>query len=362
MLVPLPPPIHGASLMSQQLVHSSDINRLFRLRVIPLRFASKLKRLGKFSPGKVFLALALTVRLLRELLFYRPKLAYMVATPSGYSHYRDFGWILLLRLFRVHRLLHVRERGFGVRANRWTRWRYRSLFSGAHAIVLSPLLKSDLAELVEPERLHAVPNGLPDIPPSGKEPPLSRKKKTILFLSNLMVNKGIYVLLDAASRLKAQKLDFHLVLAGAYGRDINAAQLEARIGTLGLEDNVEIRGPVDEAAKAELLDRALLLVFPTLKEAFGNVLLEAMRAGLPVVASREGSIPWIVIPEETGIVFPPGDAAALAAGIRRLLADPDLRNRLGAAGRERFHREFTDARFEARMIRLLKTCSGSEWC
>lgn len=362
MMVPLPPPVHGASLMSRQLVNSPDMNRIFRLRVIPLRFTSTLKRLGDFSSGKLLRAMGLTLRMLGELLFHRPKLVYMVVTPEGYSHYRDFGWVMLLRLFRVRRLLHVRERGFADRGSRWTRLRYRCLFAGAHAIVLSPLLKSDLADFVTPERLHAVPNGLPDIPPPRGEQPSRHREDAILFLSNLMVNKGIYVLLDAASQLRARGFLFRLILAGAYGRDINPAELKARIGDLELGAVVEIQGPVDEDAKVGLMNRASMLVFPTLKEAFGNVLLEAMRAGLPVVASREGSIPWIVIHEETGIIFPAGDASALAAGIERLLKDPGLRDRLGAAGRERFRKEFTDARFEARMIRLLKTCSESDRC
>lgn len=82
-------------------------------------------------------------------------------------------------------------------------------------------------------------------------------------------------------------------------------------------------------------------------EAFGLVNAEAMRCGLPVVATNVGGIPDVVVDGETGVLVPPHDVAAMAAALRRLLADEDLRKRMGAAGKVRADREFSAERYVA---------------
>jgi glycosyltransferase involved in cell wall biosynthesis len=81
-------------------------------------------------------------------------------------------------------------------------------------------------------------------------------------------------------------------------------------------------------------------VMSSLWEGLGLVFLEAMAAGLPVLATRVSAVPEVVVDGETGLLVPPSDAATLAAGIERLAADPDLRRRLGAAGRARVRERF----------------------
>ena len=83
--------------------------------------------------------------------------------------------------------------------------------------------------------------------------------------------------------------------------------------------------------------------------------LEAMAAGLPVVASAVGGVPELVREGETGMLVPPRDSAALAEALRRLVDDPALRDRLGEAGRRRVEREFSLARFEREHLELYRT-------
>ncbi|MBN1196491.1 MAG: glycosyltransferase family 4 protein, partial [Candidatus Aminicenantes bacterium] len=360
-MVPLPPPVHGAGLISQQIVNSGRVNKHFQTRTLPLRFTHSLKSLGRYSPKKVFLTLGISLKLLKELVFHRPDLVYVAVTPRGYSHYRDLAWAWLLRLFRVRRLCSVHERGFKEASGRFARWRMRQLFHGAHALVKSPLVKSDLAAWVSPDCVHTVPSGLPDIPEvERKRVPLT--PPMLLFLSNLMVNKGVYVCLEAAARLRERDLSFQLVLAGAFGRDIQATELRQRLVDLKLSSRVRILGAVDEPTKSLLLRQATMLVFPTLKEAFGNVLLEAMRAGLPVVATREGSIPWIVQEEKSGLLCRKNDAQDLASCIERLLQNAEVQAQLGRAGRQRFMKHFTLEHFETRLLRVMRIALEKKAC
>ncbi|MDY0296408.1 MAG: glycosyltransferase family 4 protein [Acidobacteriota bacterium] len=361
LMIPLPPPVHGAALMSRQIAESRLLRKHFRVRVLPLRFTTSLASLGRFSPIKAFRTIIITLKLLKELVFYRPALVYVVVTPGGYSHYRDLSWAWLLRLFRIRRLCSVRERGFQEASGRFAHWRMRQLFHGAHAMVTSPLVKSDISPWVAPERLHAVANGIPDLPEhERRRTPL--KPPMLLFLSNLMINKGVFVLLDAAARLRKRGLAFQLVLAGSCGRDIRVDDLKKRIVDLQLTSRVKIIGAVDEPGKSLLLRQAAMLVFPTLKEAFGNVLLEAMRIGLPVVATREGSIPWIVSEGKSGLLCRKSDAPDLATCIERLLINSELRAQVGRAGRQRFLENFTIEQFENRLLRALRIALGKKAC
>jgi glycosyltransferase involved in cell wall biosynthesis len=84
-----------------------------------------------------------------------------------------------------------------------------------------------------------------------------------------------------------------------------------------------------------------VLAVPSRYDASNRTVLEAMVAGLPVVATRVGGIPEIVIPGETGVLVPPDDADALASALRTLVADPDLCARMGRAGRERALAQFS---------------------
>lgn len=228
------------------------------------------------------------------------------------------------------------------------------IFANAHVAVLSPLVSSDVSAWVPEERIHVIPNGLPDcVPFSGILDGQQSVSRRILFLSNFMVQKGVFVLMDATRILRDRGIAFHLIMAGAFGRDIPHEALRERIRSLGIHEHVTVHGPVNEDEKLALVNRSALLVFPTLREAFGNVLLEAMRAARPVVASRLGSIPWITPDGECGLLFTPGDPNDLADKLEILLRDGEKRSRMGKAGRRRFARMFTVDIFERRMAAVM---------
>jgi glycosyltransferase involved in cell wall biosynthesis len=116
------------------------------------------------------------------------------------------------------------------------------------------------------------------------------------------------------------------------------SELSAEIGRLGLDGAVDLAGERDDVA--ELLAAADVFVLPSRSEGLPMSVLEAMAAGLPVVASAVGGVPELVEDGETGILVPPGRPDALAAALGGLAADPALRARLGAAGRRRAEARF----------------------
>jgi len=158
----------------------------------------------------------------------------------------------------------------------------------------------------------------------------------ILMMSRLHPEKGQSHLFEALPRIKRQtSRPFVVWVAGAGGFE---AAYREQVRSLGCDDVVRFVGFRKDAA--DLMAAADILVLPSVAEAFGLVLAEALYLGKPVIASRVGGIPEIVADGTDGILVSPGDSEALAAAICRLLDDGSLRARLSGAGRERVRNRF----------------------
>ena len=138
-----------------------------------------------------------------------------------------------------------------------------------------------------------------------------------------------------------ERVAFWAVLAEDQGR-----RVELRLPTGTREVKVE---PDELAAAVDALLENVFAHTPRW-QGFGLVLLEAMLAGLPVVATRASAIPEIVVDGETGLLADPGDAAGVAAALDALLADPTRRRALGEAGRRRAREEFSVSRMTDRTL------------
>ncbi|NCT68294.1 MAG: glycosyltransferase [Rhodanobacteraceae bacterium] len=225
----------------------------------------------------------------------------------------------------------------------------------AQAIVATsqPYLDASLALRPWRDKATANPLGLADAGAAAPQADLwpSGPGLRLLAVGRLSHYKGFDVLLEALAQLP----DARLLLVG-HGEC--ERELRTQVAAHGLAAHVRLAGDLDDATLAAAYAGADLFVLPSLdrSEAFGLVLLEAMRAGLPVVASAiAGSgVGTVVADGDTGLLVPPGDAGALAAAIGRL-GDAELRARLGAAGRARFLREFTLER-STQAVRDLYRC------
>lgn len=169
----------------------------------------------------------------------------------------------------------------------------------------------------------------------------------VVVVANLIPEKGVGVLLDALGGMTDGEWELAVV-----GDGPELAALGARARALGIADRVRFLGLRDDVP--DLLREADVAVHPARwQEALGNTVLEAMATALPLVASRTGGIPELLRDGEEGLLVPPGDPAALGAALRRLAADPGLRDRLGAAARARILQEFT---LDASVRRHLDLC------
>ena len=195
-------------------------------------------------------------------------------------------------------------------------------------------------------KVETIHYGLDDLPPPwGENPPdgVPDGARVLLAVSRLTEQKGIDV---AVRALDALPDDTVLV---ALGEGPERQALESLARELGVERRVFLPGRVPDVAA--WLRRATLLVHPARWEGFGLGVLEAMLAGLPVVASSVSSLPELVVDGETGVLVRPDDPAALALGVARALDEPSF----GDRGRARAHAEFSVARMADATVELYRS-------
>jgi 2-deoxystreptamine N-acetyl-D-glucosaminyltransferase/2-deoxystreptamine glucosyltransferase len=180
---------------------------------------------------------------------------------------------------------------------------------------------------VPADRVHVIPSGFDPALFGGPARPRHGRPR-IGYVGRLAPQKRADLLVEAFGRLTG---DAELVVVGdGPDRDL-VARLAAASPAAG---RIALRGFVEHAAVPGVLAGLDVLVLPSAYEEMGSVLVEAMAAGLPVVASAVGGIPEVVRDGRSGLLVPPGDAGALAAALDRLVADPALRARLAAGARE----------------------------
>ena len=192
---------------------------------------------------------------------------------------------------------------------------------------------------VSADRLHIVPVGV-DPAIFGPRPNIARVPGRLMTTASADVPmKGLAPLLEALAKVRAERPDAHLVVIG---KPKERSKIPALIERLGLKDSVQFVSGVTTERIVELYAETEVACVPSLYEGFSLPAVEAMACGVPLVATTGGAVPEVVGRDnETGLLVPPGDPEALAAGIVRALNDPELRARIGAAGRDRAFSMFT---------------------
>lgn len=184
------------------------------------------------------------------------------------------------------------------------------------------------------DRIVRIPNGVdpvrfaPAPDPEAARQTVGLGPETVLFMGRLEAQKGLDVALEAWARVAPRRPAARLVLVGD---GPTRGTLEAKARELGLSERVSFLGTRSDPER--LLQASQIFVLPSRSEGMSNALLEAMATGLPCVASRIGGNVDLVEHGATGLLTPPGNAAALADALNALLEDGGLRNRLGTAAR-----------------------------
>ncbi len=196
-------------------------------------------------------------------------------------------------------------------------WLARSILARADAVVAASTALADEARALGAAEVRVIPSGVKV--PADVSPP--EQPPHVLYVGRLSAEKGVLELMEAARDLPL--------------RVVGDGPLRARVP--------QAAGFVPPAELGAYYERAAVVVAPSRREGYGVAVREAMAYGRPVVATAVGGLVDAVEDEVTGLLVPPRDPAALRSAIERLLADGDLRARLGEAARQRAAERFSIA-------------------
>lgn len=366
----LPPPVHGAAMMGKYIHESKLVNETFDCHFINLSTAKDLSDIGKVGMKKLLNFVRLLKRIHKEVKRLKPRFVYVTPNACGGAFYKDFIVVEMLKRMGCKVVVHYHNKGVATKQNRtFDDLLYCKFFKGIKVILLSDNLYSDVSKYVKREDVRICNNGIPDVTAdlynmkSHRSGPLR-----ILYLSNMMEEKGVWVLLEACRILKGRGLDFVCRFVGGW-KDITEAAFHERALASGLtvstpnhvnnEAAIIALGPKYGNDKDECFNQSDVFVFPTFyhNECFPVVLLEAMQHGLPCISTDEAGIPDIIDDGKTGLVVPKKDSVTLADAIGRLIYDRNLCQQMGHEGRMKYEDKFTLPVFERNICGILNEYS-----
>lgn len=275
---------------------------------------------------------------LAALIRHRPRLVH-VKSSSGIHFYQQASYAALA-LMTGRRLIFQIHSGhfetfFRSQPN-WLQAGSRWLLEKAHCVIcLTPYWSDVLKKLSPGCHPVVIPNAveLAAFQACAADRPVASDEVTLLFIGTTKARlnrmKGIYDLLQTLSRVDVSRRRLRVILAGCDPTDREEADAIANFAAKA-DVNVEVYGAIDEVAKLKLFAQAHIFILPSHVENLPNTVLEAMAAGLPVVATQVGGVPDLVQEEINGFLCPPGDVQELRAALQTLLDHPDIREQMAA--------------------------------
>ena len=386
LVCPLPPPVHGSSMVSRCIRESELINEEFEVDCVNISTSRKMAEIGKFHLAKVGRFVCSYFVMLWMLLVHRYDLVYMAVTVHGIGFLKDCPYMLMARLFCRNRLIHHHNKGMAPYACRFPySWLMPMAYKGAKVLLLSERLYEDISGVVRHEDIIVCPNGLQEVPAAEGLNVVKGDRVEILYLSNMVGSKGVFVLLDALKLMKERGVAFHCSFVGGMSKSVSVESFSEALDVRGLKDCVDYLGTQYGDDKWRCMYGADLFVLPSMDDCLPLTVIEAMQVGLPVVTTDMGAIPDLVVDGVNGFVVSSermivetggryldwepsermaraieefrvkgGDGSAsacelLAERMEQLVVDADLRERMGRAGRSRYEELFTLERFEERI-------------
>lgn len=357
----MPPPIHGAAMVGKYIHDSQIINNAFDCHYSNLTLAKDLKDIGKggFRKLKDFCKQIKSIR--KKIKLIKPHLCYITPNARGGAFYKDFLVVMLLKVMKQNIVIHYHNKGVATKQNKaLDNLLYKLFFKNIKVILLAEPLYQDIQKYVSRSDVYICSNGIPATVTEEKATHSLDKTFEILFLSNMMKEKGVWDVVEACYELKKKGKNFKCHFVGKWS-DIAEEAFYTKIEEKGLENFVFAYGAKYGEEKSEFMQRADVFVFPTYysNECFPLVLLEAMEQELPCISTTEGGISAIIENGKTGFIIKKHSPIEIAEKIEFLVVHPEACISMGKASKEKFLKEFTLEKFEERMKNILEDCTSS---
>jgi glycosyltransferase involved in cell wall biosynthesis len=352
----MPPPVHGAAMIGKYICNSELINETFDCQYINPTMASGINDLSKISLKKIFKLFFLMSAIRKTIKTFKPDVCYFTPASGRKGFYKSFIIVWWLKLHHKNILLHFHNKGIANRKNeRMERFLFKKFFKDTKLIILSSYLHAEFEDYIGFENVFVCPNGiLKTVEMDFVKQNNESKFFSILFLSNMIASKGVWLLLEACKLLKNEGHAFECNFVGRWA-EISEKQFNHKVVDLGLESVVFGHGAKYDLEKVMYFEKTDLFVFPTFyeNETFGLVLLEAMEHGIPCIGTYEGGIPDVIEEGKTGLLLKENSSTELAKKIVFFIKNPEVALKMGHEGRDRFNKLFTLDVFESNIVTIL---------
>ena len=353
-LIPLPPPMHGASIINNCIKNSIKINKKFQTLYINSHTSKELDELSKFQFYKVFRIFKIAFLCFSNLLFKNPDIVFFNPTPIGLGLSKDTLLVFIIRLFKKKIVFHMHGKGIRnqVIKSKFKKILFKYLLKDSNLICLSENLINDISLVRDKSKLVKVINNF------SENSNLKKKKRsktlTFIFLSNLIISKGILIFLDAIKILQKEKkiTNFNVKIIGnARNEDIRKLVVN-KISTL---KNVNYLGPVYGKKKFIELNKADILVFPTKypNEASPLAILESMSLGLAIISTTEGAIPDMITSNQHGFILKKCSSNECAHYMLKYIKNKKLAYIHGKNSKLKHAKRYTFKIFENNLVNFL---------
>ncbi len=349
----LPPPNFGHSMMYKILMESDFVRRCDVI-YLDMKFWSYGTH-NKVTLGKLWKMVQYVVQYVYLILRHRPR--YVLFNMSFYKmpFLKDYLFCLAGYLCGCRIVLH--DMGQYLPELMASSGRvYNTLVTHllkmtTAIIVMGEKVKTDYAPHLSGQEVMVVPGSVEDtVALDVPRLPRGQGQIRVLYFSFLSVSKGLWTALKAIPLVIAKNPQVFFQFGGPIESEALHQEMKAFIAQNNLSNHVEYIGYVPDTLKrTECFRNSDIFIFPTHRDVFGLVLLHAMAESVPVVASREGTIPEIIIDGKNGFLFPKGDHQALAEKILVLAKDAQLRKTMGQANRERYLAVYAPDKYGAYM-------------
>lgn len=373
MVCTLPPPVHGSAMVSQYIKDSKLINGEFDMDFVNLSTSRQMSEIGKKSYvlylKKLFRFLRSYFRCLWLLLTHRYVLCYCAITCHGIGFLKDSPFVLLCKLFGHKIVIHQHNKGMSADLDKFPyRWFTPFVYKGCKVMLLSWRLYPDVEKVVKKEDVLICPNGIPPIADVSKvsnrlvssvEPQKdSGEVPRLLYLSNLIVSKGVYVLLDACKILKDKGIAFTCDFVGGESKEISREVFEAAVHERGLDEKVLYLGRKYGDEKVSEYRNSDAFVLPTMNDCLPLTIIEAMQQAVPTVSTDIGAIADLVQPMVTGLIAATNSPEDLADKLQLLIENKDLRLELGRNALNAYNEKFSLEAFENCFLKCINSLVG----
>jgi glycosyltransferase involved in cell wall biosynthesis len=354
----LPPPIHGSNIMAQIFLESLGRNGV-KGGIVQKKFSKKNDEVGKVSLGKLFKVFPLFVRLFKSVKEEKPDLCVYFITVGLSAFLIDSLMIRVLRHFKIPYVLYFHGAGYlkyaGHSVALVSHMVKDVLSSSCGGMILGEGLKEDVRMFIPENRLFILPNTVPDMNPDRRMPTCPDGNPVrIVFLANLDPSKGPMEFLHMAKMLIFQERNVKFILAGNPHNAIFSDQLRQFILQEGLQDYVDMPGGIYGSEKAALFGSSDIFVYPTQKDAFPLVNLEAMQWGIPIITSPIGAIPEAVLDGINGYIVNPRNIQEIVTKVLMLVHNPKLRSTMGMAGRKLYDERYSISAYDKHVKNALE--------